>query len=326
MAALGLLLAFRLALPKGETSIAAALSDAWRVPVVEGLLWFGLAWTILGSGLVVGATRFHVLLRGAGLEVAIGRLFRSYLVASFFNFILPGVILGDVYRLWDTRLDTGEGSKVLGIVALERLLGLAALGTIALAVAPAIVLPGDDRQLLWLLVATGASFVLLTGSVLLPAVNRMLRDGARRLERLSPRLAATSERALSAVAGVAARPGVVARAFALSLVSQAVLVGAVAILAVPLDATVPWYWFAVIVPFVTLITLVPVSIGGAGVRELLYVTLFGAVGMRAEAALALSLSVSAAALVWSLLGLALFAARRRSGHSPVSRAAKGELH
>ena len=210
-------------------------------------------------------------------------------------------------------------------MALERLLGLAALGTIVLAVSPAILLPENDRQLLWLLVATGASFVLLTAGVLLPAVNRKLRGGARRLERLSPRLAATFERALSAVAGVAARPGVMARAFALSLVSQAVLVGAVAILAVPLDATVPWYWFAVIVPFVTVITLVPVSIGGAGVRELLYVTLFGAVGMRAEAALALSLSVSAAALVWSLLGLGLFAARRRSGHSPVSRAPRGEL-
>jgi len=311
-AALGLVLAFRLALPEGDAGLADALLDAWRVPAGEGLLWFGLAWGILGLGLAVGATRFQVLLRGAGLEVALVRLFRGYLVASFFNLILPGVILGDVYRLWDTRFYTGRGSQVLGIVALERLLGLAALGSIAIAVAPAIPLPADAHELLWLLVGSGVSFLLLTVGVLLPAVNRVLCGVARHTARLSPGLATSLERALAAVAGIAAKPAVVARAFGLSLASHAVLVAAVAVLAVPLDAFVPWYWFAVIVPFVTLITLIPISIGGAGVRELLYVALFGAVGMRAEAALALSLSVSVAALLWSLLGLALFARGRRA--------------
>jgi hypothetical protein len=56
-----------------------------------------------------------------------------------------------------------------------------------------------------------------------------------------------------------------------------------------------------------------VSIGGAGVREVLYVALFGAVGMRSEAALALSLSVFAASLVWGGVGLALLVLQRRGG-------------
>jgi uncharacterized membrane protein YbhN (UPF0104 family) len=319
VAAFGLLLAFRLALPEGEASIAASLADAWRVPLAEGTLWFALAWGILGSGLLVGATRFHGLLRAAGLEVAIARLFRGYLVASFFNFVLPGVILGDVYRFWDTRLDTGRGSQVLGIVALERLMGLAALGAIALLVAPLIPLPEDDHRLLWLLVATGASFMALSGAVLLPPVGRGLRGLARRISHFSPALASYGDRALSAVADIAARPAAVMRAFGLSLVSHGVLVSAVAVLALPLDATLSWYWFAVIVPFITLITLIPVSLGGAGVRELLYVTLFGAVGMRPEAALALSLSVTAAALLWALLGLVLFVIGRRRLPSTTSQ-------
>ena len=67
-----------------------------------------------------------------------------------------------------------------------------------------------------------------------------------------------------------------------------------------------------IVPLVTLVTLVPVSIGGAGVREWLYVELFGSLGMRSEVALSLSLSVFAATLVWGFFGLALFAWGRRS--------------
>ena len=59
-------------------------------------------------------------------------------------------------------------------------------------------------------------------------------------------------------------------------------------------------------------SLLPISIGGTGVREALFVALFGAVGMRAEVALALSLSTLGVALGWGLLGLALFAAGRRS--------------
>ena len=90
---------------------------------------------------------------------------------------------------------------------------------------------------------------------------------------------------------------------------------AIGVLAIPLAAWVPWYWFAVIVPFVTLVSLLPISIGGTGVREVLYVSLFGAVGMRADVALALSLSVLAAALIWGGIGLAVFAVGRRGDSS-----------
>ena len=106
------------------------------MPVGEALLWFGLAVLILGVNLGVGALRFHGLLRGAGLHIDLGALLRAYVVASFFNLVLPGAMLGDVYRFWDAKRDTGEGSRVLAVVVLERVLSLAALGAIALVVAP----------------------------------------------------------------------------------------------------------------------------------------------------------------------------------------------
>ncbi len=308
VAVVGIALAFRIALPGGDgedKGIARALVDAWQVPAVEVLLWFGLAWGILGVGLWLGAIRFRILLHGGGLDVPLPVLFRAYLVAAFVNLVLPGAILGDVYRFWDARRNTGQGPVVLGIVAVERVLSLAALGSIALAIAPAIPLIQDDRALLWLLVAAGATFVLAALAVLRPVGNRALRAMVRSFSPVLPRIAGALERALAAVAVLAASPSTIARAFALSLANQGLPVLALVVLAVPLDALVPWYWFAVIVPFVTLVSLFPISIGGAGVRELLYVALFGAVGMPAESALALSLSVFAAALLWGLLGLAV---------------------
>ena len=126
--------------------------------------------------------------------------------------------------------------------------------------------------------------------------------------------------AITEAAAVAARkPGLLVRTFGLSLANQWLPVGAVIALAVPLDQSVAWYWFAAIVPFVTLASLLPISIGGTGVREALFVALFGAVGMRAEVALALSLATLGVAVAWGLLGLALFAIGRdaeQPGASP----------
>lgn len=318
IAVAGLVLAFRLALPasdRADEGVVAILVSAWKVPLGEALLWFGLAFSILGLNLAVGAVRFRGLLRGAGLQIELGTLFRAYLVAAFFNLVLPGAMLGDVYRFWDARRDTGEGSRVLAIVVLERVLSLAALGSIALAVAPVIPALDVDRPLLVWLVIAGATFVAGAFGVLLPPVNRVLQRISRALGGLSDSLSTSGVRALDAVASLASQPAVVLRAFGWSLVNQGLPVLALVVLAIPLDAWVPWYWFAVIVPFVTLVSLLPISIGGTGVRELLYVSLFGAVGMSKEAALALSLSILAAAIVWGVIGLAIFAAGRRNDPS-----------
>jgi uncharacterized membrane protein YbhN (UPF0104 family) len=88
-----------------------------------------------------------------------------------------------------------------------------------------------------------------------------------------------------------------------------------------LAGSIAWYWFAIIVPFVTLVSLVPISIGGTGVREYLYVTLFGAVGMSSEGALALSLSLLCTAILWALVGFAIFSFDRRRNTAPVSNPA-----
>jgi len=308
VAAAFLALAFRLALPPEVSGLGAALAAAWTTGLPEALGWLALACAILGASFAVGTLRFQILLRGGGLPSRWGVLLRAYLVASFFNTVLPGGILGDAYRVWDVRADTGRGSEALGLVVVERLLSLAALGSIGLLAAPAIPLAADDAYLAWVLVALGSTFLAGTAAALHPAANRLLR---RASGLLPMRLAGAANRALAAVAGLSRRPGLLARAFLLSLVAQALPVLAVFVLAAPLDTRVALHWYAIIVPFVTLVTLVPISIGGAGLREYLYVTLFGAVGMRPDVALSLSLSVFAASLVWSTVGFALLVLGRR---------------
>ena len=320
VAAALLALAFRLALPSDTFGLAGALAAAWTAGIATALVWFGLACAILGLSFVVGTWRFHLLLRGGGFVSEWPPLLRAYVVAGFFNIVLPGAILGDVYRVWDARRDFGRGSELLGLVALERLLSLAALGTIAILAAPALPLAEGDEHLAWLLVGLGGIFVLATLGALHPLPNRWLRRALSPLRRLSDTTAGRLDRALEAVLVVAGRPTVVLQAYLLSLLAQGLPVAGVFALSMPLDASVSWLWYPVIVPFVTLISLVPISIGGAGVRESLYVTFFGAVGMRAPVALTLSLSAFAASLVWGLIGLGLFTLGRRRLAAVAARA------
>ncbi len=301
-----LALAVRFALPPEARSLG-ALAGAWTSPPAPALGWFAVACLCFGANFAVGAVRFVALLRGAGVAVGFAPVFRAYLVASFVNVVLPAG-LGDVYRFADARRDTGRGGEVLGIVVLERLLSLAALGAIALVAVPFLPL-ASEHDVRGPLLGCAATFVLAPLFPLQPAGRALLRRALPAVAAISGRLSRAAERALAAIETVSQRPAVLAQALGSSLLMQLLPVLAVGVLSLPLGSPVPGVWFAVIVPAVTLIALVPVSLAGVGVREYLYIALFGAVGMRPEVALALSLSTLAVTLLWALIGLALFAGR-----------------
>jgi uncharacterized membrane protein YbhN (UPF0104 family) len=316
-----LFLVIRMALPQNEAGAAATIIAAWRTGPIPAASWFALSCGLFGVSFAVGASRFSMLLAGAGMSLGWWALFRAYLVASFFNLALPGAILGDVYRVWDVRREAGEGSRALGIVAVERLLGFSALGCLGLVAAPFIPFAPEDRYFAAVLIGICALIAVVAALALHPRANRGLRNLGAPIARISARAAGTFDNALRAVADLAESPRVLARAFGLSLVNQGLPVAAVYCLAIPLVSSTAWYWFAIIVPFVTLVSLVPISIGGTGVREYLYVTLFGAVGMPSEVALALSLSLLGTAILWALVGFAIFSFDRRHDRAPVENPA-----
>jgi uncharacterized protein (TIRG00374 family) len=310
-----LALVFRIALPRDGAGIFESIVASWHTGPLEAGIWFLIAFSIFGISFAIGASRFSILLRGAGFAIGWPSLFRAYLVAGFFNLVLPGAILGDVYRLWDVRREAGKGSRALGIIAVERLLGLSALGCLGLVAAPFIPLESEDRSLAWLLMGLCGVIALGTAGALHPVINGQIRRLAAPLRRVSQRIADALDGALMAVAELAERPQVLLRAFFLSLLNQGLPVAAVYCLAVPLAGSTSWYWFVIIVPFVTLVSLVPISVGGTGVREYFYITLFGAVGMPKQAALALALSLLGTAIVWALVGFAIFSVDRRSSRA-----------
>ena len=91
-----------------------------------------------------------------------------------------------------------------------------------------------------------------------------------------------------------------------SLVFQALVILVYSLGAQAIGMEIPFQNLMVVVPLVTLATLLPLSLNGLGIREGGFVLLLGGFGYSSESALLLSLSIYALTLMFSLIGALVF--------------------
>jgi len=113
--------------------------------------------------------------------------------------------------------------------------------------------------------------------------------------------------------GYRCRPGALAWSLALAAAFQALRVTTLVIGALALGIDVDPVLLMVVVPVGTLVTQVPISIGGFGPREASYVVLLGLAGVAPEAALVLALTREGLNLVTTLPGAVMYARTSLAG-------------
>lgn len=269
---------------------------------------FALAVALVAANVVAGAVRWRVLLRAYGATRIPGlpTLVRLYFVAFFYNNYLPGAVAGDVGRGVVTRdAFADEGATgALAVVLVERALGL--FGLFALLAVGLIATPDvHDRGTLWGWTALGTAF----SAALVAAIPLARRIGPRLPAR--PRLVAR----LASIAGKlpALRDGrAFAGAIALSVATQALIAAAGWVLLAALAPIGPAASLLV-VPLAAATTFLPITVGGAGAREGVYIGLCGQLfGMPRADALAASLGLWLAHLAVGAAGGVAQLARSRN--------------
>lgn len=279
----------------------------WKIGLGETLAVLGqadlcyllAAFLLFVISLVIRTCRWFVLLRGLALGVPFGRLVHLYFVGAFFNAFLPTGFGGDVVRALELSGDTNTSAAV-GTVLLDRMSGLLVLFAMGL-----IALPFTFTRLEpWLagLLVGIAGGGLLAGALVLEG--RFLRRVTSRLPSVfSLRGAGFLAQVYAAVTGCGRRA--VLEALGVSLVFNVVnvLINWLCGLAVGIPQG-PGFYF-IVTPLISVTLLVPVSISGLGVRDWVAVALFGSVGVDANTAAAMSLSIylvsAAAGLVGGML-------------------------
>jgi uncharacterized membrane protein YbhN (UPF0104 family) len=149
-----------------------------------------------------------------------------------------------------------------------------------------------------------AGSCLALAFLLSPRLRRL--SGLRKLYARLP-IAAPVARAGDALRRYRARPAALARAFLLTLLAQFLGSAFVVLLGLALGLDVPWAHYFLNVPLIMIISAAPISPGGIGVTEALYLLYFAGAGNPSRV-LALAVLVRATTLLGALPGglVALF--------------------
>lgn len=266
-----------------------------------------VAFLLVLAGIALRAVRWMVLLRALDIHVPLRRLVELYFVGTFFNAFLPSGFGGDVVRVLELTQDT-DTTAAVGTVIVDRMTGLLVLFVMALAALPfgADLLPGQAAWAIGLLAAGG----VIIGGIVLQG------GGLRRLGRWLPApLSLSGEGALARTyrAVTDCGPQAIAQALGVSLAFNLMLVSFNYLVARAVGVDIAPAYFLFFVPVLSITLMLPISIGGLGVREGVAVVLFkqAAVGDAAAAAASLGVYLVSRILAGLLGGLVYLAQAAR---------------
>ncbi len=269
---------------------------AWRTnwrQVADAFAGLRLEYWLAAVALYVGtqiacAVRWQMLSRPLGFEQPLGHYIGFYYIGMFFNLFLPTSIGGDVVRAWYLAGERGRRLDGFLSVLVDRGSGLLVL--VALACAASLAAPFELPPWVSAAVWTAAGAALLGVGVF------ALVSWTRK---------ANSTGVLGSVWRLGPiylpRPGLLLGTTLLSIVVQSANVVLVGLVGHGLGLDVPVLYYAVAVPMVTLLTLLP-SINGMGLREAGLVLFLAPLGVPSATALTLSFLWFAVFATVSLLG------------------------
>lgn len=258
--------------------------------------------------------RWELIMRALGVSLDWLAGWRILMISLWFNQVLPSSVGGDAVRMWLLRQRGVQWPEAVKGVAADRFTAL--IGLIALMVAGLPFLMSRVSDQAAILAIGGLTLAGVAGTAVLLT-----------LDRLPKRLIVHP-----AVASFV-RFGVLVRFLLLKSERRALLFGSA--LLIHLVTAAACYALArgvgaqlsvadagVLIPPVVLLTAVPISISGWGVREGAMVACLGLAGVPSEEALSVSLLLGAISVIIGLIGGAIWLASPERGSYSADKAAK----
>jgi uncharacterized protein (TIRG00374 family) len=270
-----------------------------RFMVVGGVIF--LASNIMGSWL------WGMLLKSQGLRIPFYRVWSFYFVGLFFNNFLPANIGGDIVRIYDASKYCKDTSSVFVATFMDRVIGVLAISFLAV-VASVYCLDHFRIFLIYLTVVLGfcgtlfVVFSILDRRILAffekPFKLVKAFDLERRVEKLFDQLHAYREK-LPLLFGV----------ILIAIAIQVMRVFVHYLVARSLGISISPSYFFLFVPVLAVLTALPISINGLGVREGAGVVLFGLAGVPGHDAFSIEFMTYLVSVLISLSGGVIFLSR-----------------
>ncbi len=265
------------------------------------MLMLAAAFAIFILQLIICVFRWQSVLNAIEAPLPFIKAFRIYYIGIFFNQTLPSSVGGDAVRIYRTyRVGLTLGNAINGVM-LERAATVIALLIVVAATIPFLLPRVGGASAAWVLPGVLMfSLAAVAGLAFLIILDRLPESFRRwRFVRFLATLAADTRT-------VFLRPLHAIKVLGWSCAGHLNLTLGVYFLALGLNLDVTWVDCIALVPPVILITTIPISIAGWGVREKAMVTAFALIGIPEDGALALSLLFGMVGVITSLPGGAVW--------------------
>ena len=270
------------------------LTKAWNLIVDFNVTYLEPILALMVIGIFICVWKWSLLLRATGSRYSFVVLLRLFWIGLFFSNFLPGRAGGDLVRAYGIAKHAQNRTAATLSVIVDRCFSFLALLAIAL-------LAGflghsrffADIPLRSVLYPGLASIAIIAFSSLV---------SVRLFIRKWPWVKQFLIEVKATVSSLLSRPVLLTSAAALSLLYQVSIILSNYGAASGLGLDVPIAAFFFLIPFTALITMIPISLNGFGLREAAYVFAFSSIGIPEEAALALSVVPALCMIGTSLIG------------------------
>lgn len=255
--------------------------------------------TLFFVGTVLMGLRLKLIFRAKGVHIGLARTVNLTLVGYFFNNFLPTSVGGDIVKALCAARFTHDRVKAFTTVMMDRIFGLFMF--IIIPCASLFFLRGElDPQV----PVTVYSFLALSIAFFFLLFNPSVNKRFHLVENLFNRVGIGTKirQIYEELHDFKNHKGVVTGALLLSVAGQCTGIFLIYLFGVAVGADPStWLYFFLLVPIVHLISMLPVSFGGLGIRESAYVLfLKGYIG--AERAFAVGILWLALLLFYSFIG------------------------
>jgi uncharacterized protein (TIRG00374 family) len=290
-------------------------AQVWLVVTSADPAWLAAGFAVAGVGNLLGVIRWAVFLRVMQIPLPAWEILRLSFVGLFFNNFLVGAVGGDAVKVVWLAAKGYPKTPALLSVLMDRMSGLGALVLCSLT----FMLWRLDWLMASPVVAGVIKFVFgyLAVVILLMAFSFVIsaRGLTSRLPARLPGLKMILEFTSAYIQFVAAWRATLA-ASTISLVILLAYFATFYCSARAFGVDIPALDFFAFMPAVDIISALPVSLGGFGVRDKLFAILLGDLsGVPMAQAVSVSLGGAVLSLIWGLFGLALLPSYRQAVRS-----------
>lgn len=234
--------------------------------------WLFLAIFIFTVSNFLGALQWFLLLRARNINLSFSHVLSYYYVGLFFNNFLIGYIGGDAIRIYDITKQSGDSSSAVSTVFLDRFMGFVLLTTLAMIAGLIWQNMLESKTMLLIIVVIFVcwvlSFVFLFNEKLAQSLGKLIKlvftpKNNGKIQEIYKNINSFKHERKTLVSIVL-----------ISVAVQTVRVLVHYLAALSLGVRGHIKYFFLFIPIIALLSSLPISIGGIGIREGSGVALF----------------------------------------------------